>query len=345
MVGTTANISHEFRALVTLIRGPLEEELAERALTPARRERLKTLHRNFLRLLQLVNTLFDIAHVAPERREVPAKCGKVDLAATTTLLPALHNTDHGEQRSSPAPRERRATATELERANQELEAFNYSVSHDLRGPLRALRGFSQILLDEHAHALDDQGRELLEQIHGSARRMGTIVDDLLILSSAGRAPLQRDALDVTAIARRIAAELRAREPARTVDVRVADGLTARADGRLVSLALENLLGNAWKFTARRPWPQVIVDGEPGGVFAVRDNGVGFDMTHSEHLFEPFQRLHTSHEFEGTGIGLAIVRRVIERHGGRVWAEGAVDHGATIRFTLVPGTRQGTDTLR
>jgi signal transduction histidine kinase len=231
---------------------------------------------------------------------------------------------------------RRAWASELERANKELEAFSYSVSHDLRGPLRAIDGFSQILLLEHAHALDVAGSDLLAQIRTHARRMGAIIDDLLALAKVGRGELQREPINLTQIARRIVNILRLREPARIVDVHVPDDLSAVGDGRLVTIALENLLTNAWKFTSKRPRAEIAIVPENDGVIAVRDNGAGFDMSHSAHLFEPFQRLHSSDEFEGTGIGLAIVRRVIERHGGRVWAHGMVDQGATVRFTLGPG---------
>jgi signal transduction histidine kinase len=332
MVGNPANLSQEFRALVTSIRGPIEEELAERALPAPRRERMKTLHRNIMRLLQLVNTVLDLSQARP-RRATP---DSVDLTAKTVVLPTLLDGDRGEHRA-PGQRDRATTASELERANQELEAFSYSVSHDLRGPLRAVGGFSQILLADHAHALDRDGRELLDQIHASARRMSAIVDDLLRLSHAGRDPLRREAIDLSALARRIAADLRAREPSRPVEICVADGLTASGDGRLVTLALENLLGNAWKFTGKQSRAQIAVEREAGDAFAVRDNGAGFDMARRERLFEPFQRLHRSDEFEGSGIGLAIVRRIIERHGGRVWAEGAVDRGATFRFTLAPAT--------
>jgi light-regulated signal transduction histidine kinase (bacteriophytochrome) len=230
---------------------------------------------------------------------------------------------------------RRAWARELERANQELEAFSYSVSHDLRGPLRAIDGFSQVLLHEHAHGLDAAGSDLLTQIRTHARRMGAIIDDLLALAKVGRGELQRESINLTRIARRIVNTLRLREPARIVDVHVPEDLSVVGDGRLVTIALENLLANAWKFTSKRPRAEIAIVPESDGVIAVRDNGAGFDMSYSAHLFEPFQRLHSSDEFEGTGIGLAIVRRVIERHGGDVWAHGIIDGGATLRFTLEP----------
>jgi signal transduction histidine kinase len=320
MVCDAANVSREFRTLVMAIRAPLEDELADGgALPPVRRERLRTLQRNIMRLLQFVNDRFDRADHEPGRHGPEL----VDLSAQTVVIPMLRES---------------ARTAELERANQELEAFSYSVSHDLRGPLRAVDGFSQVLLSEHAHALDPSGRDLLEQIQVNAQRMAAIVDDLLALSQVSRGDLRRETVDLTAIARRVVADLRLREPARSVEVSVASGLAGTCDGRLVTIALENLFANAWKFTRKRPTGQIIFDREDGRVFALRDNGAGFDMGHSEHLFEPFQRLHSNNEFEGTGIGLAIVRRVIERHGGHVWAQGIVDGGATLRFTLEPHAR-------
>jgi len=166
--------------------------------------------------------------------------------------------------------------------------------------------------------------------------MTAIIDDLLALSQVGRGGLRRDTVNLTAITRRIVDDLRVRDPSRIVEVSVRDGLATTGDGRLVTIALENLLSNAWKFTSKRPRAEIVIDREADGVFTVRDNGAGFDMAHSERLFEPFQRLHGTAEFAGTGIGLAIVRRIIERHGGRVWAQGVVDAGATVRFTLEPG---------
>jgi signal transduction histidine kinase len=230
---------------------------------------------------------------------------------------------------------RRQSACQLENANQALEAFGYSVSHDLRAPLRAISGFSQILLADHAGALDAEGRAHLERIVGGARRMGTIITDLLKLSQVGRRELCRQPIDLATIARSIVADLTTRPPLRVVEVRVADELVARCDGALVTTVLENLLANAWKFTGKRQGAAITVGREDGGVFFVRDNGVGFDMAHARALFEPFRRFHAETEFEGTGIGLAIVHRAIDRHGGRVWANSAVGDGTTIRFTLQP----------
>jgi len=326
MVGDAANLGREFRTLVMSIRGPLEDELAERAVLPAgRSDRLRAVHRNVMRMLQFVNAMLDVRASDGGARDAADSAARVACGAETMVIPRLRD---GAERIT----ERTA---ELERANQELEAFSYSVSHDLRGPLRAVDGFSQILLSEHADALDPHGRDLLEQIRGNARRMSAIVDDLLALSHVGRSELRREAVDLSVIARRVVANLRLREPSRTVEVSLATGLAATCDGRLVTIALENLFANAWKFTSKRPHGQIVFEREDARVFAVRDNGAGFDMDHSEHLFEPFQRLHSHNDFEGTGIGLAIVRRVIERHGGQVWAHGVVDAGATVRFTLEP----------
>ena len=330
MVGIPGDASREFRTLVTSIREPLEDELADRAGMPAvRRERLKNLHGNVMRLLQFVNTLFDL----PPGDALPR--GGVDQGAKTIIIPTLRARDMAPPEPEADGRDGIAWAAELQRANQELEAFSYSVSHDLRGPLRAVDGLSQVLLNEYAQALDRNGRELLQQIQSSAQRMSAIIDDLLSLSHVGRAELCRESIDLTGIARRVVSNLRLREPSRIVEIGLADGLTASGDGRLVTIALENLFANSWKFTSKRTQAEIFFDHEAEGVFAVRDNGAGFDMTHSERLFEPFQRLHSSSEFEGTGIGLAIVRRVVERHGGRVWAQGMVDRGATVRFTLQP----------
>ncbi|HET9627378.1 MAG TPA: ATP-binding protein [Kofleriaceae bacterium] len=231
---------------------------------------------------------------------------------------------------------RRRWARQLEKANQELEAFGYSVSHDLRAPLRAVDAFTQILLADHVAGLDAKGVEYLKRILASAQRMSAIIDDLLALSQIGRGELRLTTIDLAPIVCSIVAELRARTPGRRVEVQVADEMIAVCDPRLVTIALENLLANAWKFTGKQAHPMIIVGREAPDVFFVRDNGVGFDMHHAEQLFEPFRRLHAATEFEGTGIGLAIVRRVVERHGGRVWAHGGVNEGATVRFTLQAG---------
>jgi len=231
---------------------------------------------------------------------------------------------------------RAALVEELERKNQELEAFSYSVSHDLRAPLRAIDGFSRIVL-EKADALDPKSRDYLQRVRAAAQRMGELIDDLLELSRVGRAELHRTRVNLSEMARCVLAEL-ARRTGRTVEVRVEDGLYAEADRRLIQIVLENLLGNSWKFTAGVAAPRIEVGAERNDrlpVFFVRDNGAGFDMAYADKLFRPFQRLHGDAEFPGTGIGLATVQRVVDRHGGRVWAEGEVGRGATVRFTLPP----------
>lgn len=233
-------------------------------------------------------------------------------------------------------RARRAWIAELERANAELNAFSYSVSHDLRAPLRAIDGFSQLVLKEYGAILDDRGRHYLERVRAGTGRMAELIEDLLGLSRISRAPLRRETVNVSALARQIATELARREPARAVDCAIAEGLSAEADGSLVEVVLENLLGNAWKFTAKCPQARIALAREERGGeswFCVRDNGAGFDMAYADKLFAPFQRLHHSSEFEGTGIGLATVQRVIARHHGRIFAEGAVDEGAAFFFSL------------
>jgi signal transduction histidine kinase/HAMP domain-containing protein len=225
----------------------------------------------------------------------------------------------------------------LQTANRELEAFSYSVSHDLRAPLRSIDGFSQVLLEDYGDTLDAQGQDSLQRIRMATQRMAELIDALLELSRVTRAELSREAVDVTAVARTIAAELQRHEPSRRVAFVIADGLVMQGDPRLLRVLLHNLLGNAWKFTAKQPQARIEVGRltQPDGTLTwfVRDNGAGFDMAYADKLFAPFQRLHRATEFPGTGIGLATVQRIIHRHGGHIWAEGAVEQGATIYFTL------------
>jgi signal transduction histidine kinase len=230
----------------------------------------------------------------------------------------------------------RERTAELETINRELEAFSYSVSHDLRAPLRAIDGFTQAIKSDYADRLDDQGRHYLDRVLNATHRMGQLIEDLLSLSRVTRAPMQRERVDLTAIARHAIAEMQQREPQRHVAARFADGLFAYGDPRLLRVMVENLLGNAWKFTSKRPAAELEFgkeDKADGPVFFVRDNGAGFDMQYASKLFKPFQRLHTDADFDGTGIGLAIVQRVAVRHGGRVWAESTPGEGATFSFTL------------
>jgi signal transduction histidine kinase len=239
-----------------------------------------------------------------------------------------------ELRESNAALER--NAAQLLAANRELDAFAYSVSHDLRAPLRSIDGFSQVVLQDYADKLDEAGRDALQRVRAATQRMGALIDDLLKLARIGRAEMRREPVDLSGMAQDIVADLRRSTPERQVEFAIAPGLTAQGDARLLRVALENLLGNSWKYTAKQPRPRVefaAVDVNGGRAFMVRDNGAGFDMQYADKLFGVFQRLHSSTEFEGTGVGLATVMRIITRHGGRIWAEGAVDRGATFYFTL------------
>ena len=227
---------------------------------------------------------------------------------------------------------------ELEAANQELEAFDFSISHDLRSPLRWVRGFTALLLERHSVRLDEEGMTFLRRIDAAAERMDQLVGDLLGLATVARDKLHRTEVDLSALAGEVFAALKRNEPERDVEFAVAPGLSANADAGLMRIALENLIDNAWKFTSKIPAARIEVGADPGDprtVFWVRDNGAGFDAAYSSQLFKPFQRLHAAGDFEGTGIGLATVQRIIARHGGRVWAKGAVAQGATFYFTLAP----------
>jgi PAS domain S-box-containing protein len=225
---------------------------------------------------------------------------------------------------------------ELERANKELESFSYSVSHDLRGPLRAIGGFSQALLADYSDRVDDRGKDYLRRVHAASGRMADLIDALLSLARINRSGMSKQQLDLTGMARSIGVELRNADPTRNVVFTVQDSLTAEGDPHLMRIVLENLLGNAWKFTAKQPNPTIEfgrTERAGESVFFVRDNGVGFDMAYRHKLFDAFQRLHGRDEFEGTGIGLATVQRIIHRHGGRIWAEAEVGKGATFYFAI------------
>ena len=237
----------------------------------------------------------------------------------------------------------RVRTAELEEANRELEAFSYSASHDLRAPLRAMDGYARAIAEDYGAQLDDQARGYLDRVSNAARRMEKLIEDLLDFARVARRPLKRQPVNLSQMARSTAAELQRTEPNRKVEFVIEDGLTVPADPDLARQVLQNLLGNAWKFTSahattRIEFGEVRVDGERR--FFVRDDGAGFDMAYAEKLFQPFQRLHTEHEFPGTGIGLAIVKRIAERHGGRVWIESEVEKGTTCRFTLEPAPREG-----
>ncbi len=273
-----------------------------------------------LGVISLVRTQGASAYTPEDQRLAQDLADRAGLAVDNALLVATL-----EQRVA-------GRTAALEAANRDLEAFSYSVSHDLRTPLRAIDGFSQALLEDYQPQLDDTAQRYLGRIREGAQRMGELIDDLLALARVSRLSLNLVALDLSALANQIVGELRRRDPERATPVHIAPGLSARADARLLRIALENLLGNAWKYTARHPAAQIWVGAEDS-TFHVRDTGAGFDMTYAGKLFEPFQRLHSHGQYEGTGIGLAIVARVITHHGGRIWATGEVDKGATFFFTL------------
>ena len=233
--------------------------------------------------------------------------------------------------------------SQLEAANRELESFSYSVSHDLRTPLRSLDGFSRALLEDYGESLDDTATDYLQRIRAGAQRMGELIDDLLELSRMTRMELHPRRIDLTDLANSVVRELRQQDPERHVEVLIDEHITAQGDPQLMRVVLQNLLGNAWKYTAQRRDAHIRFgvlrdDGAP--VFFVKDSGAGFDMAYADKLFGAFQRLHSTDEFEGNGIGLATVQRIIHRHGGRVWAEGVVDRGATFYFTLAPTDGKG-----
>jgi signal transduction histidine kinase len=233
-------------------------------------------------------------------------------------------------------REREHVEAALVLSNRELEAFSYSVAHDLRAPLRGINGFSRALLEDSGDKLDERGKTHLQRIAAAAQRMGELIDALLTLSRVSRAQLDRVPLDLARLAEGALQQLRLIQPERSVTFVHPERVMANGDPALVRAIFENLLGNAWKFTAGRPDPRIAFEAEQKDgtwVYTVRDNGAGFDMAYAEKLFAPFQRLHSAKEFAGTGIGLATVQRIVHRHGGRIWAEGTVNQGASFHFTL------------
>jgi signal transduction histidine kinase len=227
-------------------------------------------------------------------------------------------------------------AAELLAVNKDLEAFSYSVSHDLRAPLRSIDGFTRVLQEDYGDRLDQEGREYTERVRRATQRMGELIDDLLSLAKVTRADLHRAEVNLSALAREIADTLRERSPDRKATIMIAESIQAEGDSGLLRIALDNLLGNAWKFTSGRSPAEIEVgrrdiDGRPACY--VRDNGAGFDMAHAGRLFQAFERLHDMREFPGTGIGLAIVHRIVTKHGGRIWAESEPGKGTTFYFTL------------
>ena len=261
----------------------------------------------------------------------------VELAKTAALLRRQGERLRASEQAARELAEARAALVEdLEQKNRELETFSYTVSHDLRAPLRRIESFGRAIAETQLDRLNQEGQRYLARIRSSSQEMAQLIDDVLYLSRVTRAELRRQDVDLSMLAQAIVDRLRESEPDRAVDVRIRPGLSAVGDGQLLRIALENLFENAWKFTARQPDARIEfglthLPGEPA--YFVRDNGAGFDMTYADRLFAPFQRLHLASEFPGTGVGLATVQRIVYRHGGRIWAEGSVGQGATFHFTL------------
>jgi light-regulated signal transduction histidine kinase (bacteriophytochrome) len=225
---------------------------------------------------------------------------------------------------------------ELQIANQELESFNYSVSHDLQAPLRNIGGFSQALLEDYAGKLDEAGQDYLCRMNDSSKRMTDLINDLLKLSRVTQAPVNKEKVDLSSIVKTAVEEIKSTLPNRRIEFIIPDGIQVQGDPHLLRIIASNLIGNAVKFTSPHLTARIeFGTGEKDGkqFFFVRDDGVGFNPNYVDRLFTPFQRLHTEAEFTGTGIGLATVRRIVQRHGGQVWAEGTLEKGATFYFTL------------
>ncbi len=243
---------------------------------------------------------------------------------------------HRERRIAEAEEQLRQRTVDLQLTNREMESFAYTVSHDLRAPLRSMSGFSEALLEEYTDRLDDRGKDYLQRIRKASRSMGELIDGLLQLSRVVQAEVHWQMVDLSGLCQDIAQELQAAEPERKAEFDIAPGLVTRGDSTLLRAALANLLGNAWKFSSRQSPARIefgVTRAPSAGSYYVRDNGVGFDMERADRLFQPFQRLHPKKDFAGSGIGLATVKRIINRHGGRVWAESEAGRGAIFYFTL------------
>lgn len=272
-----------------------------------------------------------------ERRTLEIEASNLKLAEEVTER--IRNEEEVTRLNAELESRVRHRTAQLEAANQELEAFCYSVSHDLRSPLRAIDGFSQALIEDLPEIIPEEGLRYLDRIRSSVQRMGQLIEDLLNLSRVSRGTLEQQTADLSAIAKQVVSDLRQRDPDRRVDVSVWDGMSTLGDARLLRAMFENLIGNAWKFTSRTENAQIEIgalrDRERVTYF-VRDNGAGFDMAYADKLFGAFQRLHSANEFQGTGIGLATVQRIVHRHGGRIWADARVGAGAVFFFTLEVG---------
>ena len=268
-----------------------------------------------------------------ERQEQPAAEPASQPPALFDVHPRRNKVELQLLRSA---RDRDEALRKLRAAQEELEAFDFALANDMRVPLKSIEGFCMLLMERHAEGLDSKARRILGSIEADVQRMSATVDGLLFLSQMSRAKVAKQRLDLSSMARRIVEDLKRRDLRRQVTVDIAEGLEAYGDDRLVQVAMANLIGNAWKFTSRRDHAHVEVGqhvfaGEK--VFYVKDDGAGFDMAHAARLFTPFMRLHAEQDYDGHGIGLATVKRIVERHDGRIWAEAQRDHGATISFTF------------
>jgi signal transduction histidine kinase len=283
----------------------------------------------FTHFMEIVTLWKPVYWVSAYVKIVTAVASVTVAMALPTLIPKIREMAKTSLRS-------REVQDELAASNRELEAFSYSISHDLRAPLRAINGFTRAVLEDSAQQLDEQSKADLLRVGAAAKRMGELIDDLLKLSRTARSEMVRERVDLTCMAQEIAAQLKATGPERDTSFTIAPGLMTVGDRGLLQVALENLLGNAWKFTGKAANAKIElgVEQQDGhSTFFVRDNGAGFDMQYATKLFGPFQRMHDDNSFPGTGIGLATVQRIIRRHGGSIWAKAAVDQGATFYFAL------------
>ena len=318
--------------------------LAELLITPALRDKHTEGMRRYLDTGAgpILGKRIEVPALRKDGSEFPAEVAVVRIGTQGPPAFTGYVRDITERRQAAQAEGLRRAKEAAEEANAELEAFSYSVAHDLRAPLRGINGFASALLEDCGDKLDSQAREHLGRIVSGAERMARLIDALLSLARLTRTEARRETVDLTSLAGEVIEQLRATGPDRTVDFVVSDGLLVEGDPQLLRALLDNVLGNAWKFTSRRSHARIEfgreqVDG--GAAYFVRDDGVGFDMAHVSKLFAPFRRLHSAEEYEGTGLGLATVQRIVRRHGGRVWAESVESQGATLHFTLEPASPQ------
>lgn len=253
------------------------------------------------------------------------------------LLSNIKERREAEEEVKKLNRELERRISELEEVNKELESFSYSVSHDLRSPILGIQGFSELLVEDYSNVMDSRGADFLQRVLTSAKRMSQIIDSLLALSRVARIEMCHEDVDLTEMARAISSEFSQRHPESHVKLVIENGIVANGDARLLRIVMENLLSNAWKYTSKQPNPRIefgmIKEKDETRVYYVRDNGAGFNMAKANRLFAPFERLHSAEEYPGTGVGLATVQRIINRHGGRIWAESEVGKGTVFYFTL------------